>query len=519
MISPPAAAPAWLGAQRPNLLAAPAYVRTWGPEAIELCALAGLYLDPWQQFAITIILGERADGLWSAFEAAIEVARQNGKGGIDEARELTGLFLLEERLIIHTAHEFATSLKAFERMQEIIAGCPDFLKRLKSRGGITRSHGFEAINLKGGRSLVYRTRTKGGGRGFSGDCVVFDESMHIPEAMHSALFPTLAAHPNPQILYTGSAVDQQSMDNGIVASRLRARAIEGSDPRLAYLGWSAGIARPDLVTPEQARDPALWAQSNPALGIRITTEYVEAEQRALSARGFAVERLGVGDWPDPTEEADRKISDVQWAACLDTASRPTDPVCFAFAVAEDRGYAAIATAGLRGDQDFHIETVDHRPGTSWVAGRLAELKRHRPTAIVFAAGSPAASLIPDLDALKVTTTPATAQDQAKACGMLYDAVDRAAQRAADASIGPGGALRHLGTTELMQAIRGAVARPLGESWVWSLRTSTVDITPLVASTLALWGLVTKKRKRPRVVDLNEALRAAEERERADEQES
>lgn len=518
-MSSPSVAPPVLGAQRPRICAVPAYDWSHGEDAVELCALAGLHLDQWQQFALTVMLGVRTDGLWAAFEAALEVARQNGKGGVLEGRELTGLFLLGERLIIHTAHEFATALKAFERMQEIIAGTPEFLRRLKPRGGVTRSHGFEGIHLKGGQHLEYRTRTKGGGRGFSGDCVIFDESMHIPEAMQSALLPVLASRPNPQIVYAGSAVDQQTMEHGLVAARLRARALAGTDPRLAYLGWGADIERPDLVTPEQAADPRLWAASNPAYGIRITREYVEAEQRSLGTRGFAVERLGVGDWPDPMQESDRKITDAQWAACRDPRSAAVDPVCLAFAVSEDRKHAAIAAAGRRPDGDLHIETVDRGPGTSWLAPRLAELKRrHRPTAIVVATGSPAASLATELDELRVRTTPASVQEQAKACAMLYDAIERAVQRAAAPRADglAGGALRHLGSDELLQAVRGGAAHRVGDAWVWSLRASTVDVTPLVACTLALWGLLTRKPRRARVVDLNEALRAAETRERQEE---
>ena len=54
------------------------------------------------------------------------------------------------------------------------------------------------------------------------------------------------------------------------------------------------------------------------------------------------------------------------------------------------------------------------------------------------------------------------------------------------------ALRHLGGLELRQAVKGATKRPLGDAWAWSRRKSTVDISPLVAATLALWG----DRKRP-----------------------
>jgi hypothetical protein len=37
-------------------------------------------------------LGVREDGKWAAFEVGLDVSRQNGKGGILEARELAGLF-------------------------------------------------------------------------------------------------------------------------------------------------------------------------------------------------------------------------------------------------------------------------------------------------------------------------------------------------------------------------------------------------------------------------------------------
>jgi phage terminase large subunit-like protein len=87
--------------------------------------MAGLDLDPWQQFALHGALGERPDGKWAAFEVGIEVPRQNGKGGILEAFGLAGLFLLGEQLIIHSAHEFATAEEALERMAQILEASPD----------------------------------------------------------------------------------------------------------------------------------------------------------------------------------------------------------------------------------------------------------------------------------------------------------------------------------------------------------------------------------------------------------
>src|SRR5262245_23737747 len=107
-----------MGVQTPRLFTAPpTFLSSAGREAADLAAHAGLELFPWQQHVLDVGLRERADGNWSAFEVAVNVPRQNGKGGIIEARELAGLFLLKERLIIHSAHEFKTSRVAFQRIQ------------------------------------------------------------------------------------------------------------------------------------------------------------------------------------------------------------------------------------------------------------------------------------------------------------------------------------------------------------------------------------------------------------------
>jgi hypothetical protein len=472
-----------------------------GGEAVELAAMAGLDLDPWQRFIMHHALGERRDGSWSAFEVGVQVSRQNGKGGAIEARELAGLYLLGERLIIHSAHEFATSLEAFYRLLTLIEGCPDLERRVKR---VSRSHGEEGIELKGGQRIRYRTRTGGGGRGFSADCLFLDEAMIIPERMHGSLFPTLSAKPNPQVWYVGSAVDQESMEHGVVFARLRERAIKGDDPSLAYFGWEPDHDHPDAVPATVAADPSAWAEGNPALGIRISHEHVAREQRSMDPRTFAVERLGVGDWPATDGSAGRKITDDQWEAVIDIDSEPVGAVCFAFDITPDRRFGCIAVAGRRKDGLSHVEVVDLREGTGWIAERLCELaERHDTGVVTFSSAGPAASIAAEVDEddgdlearlgrLRVDLKPAMSQDETKACSGLYDAV-------ADRTV------RHLGTTDLSQALKGAATRPLGDSWAWARRTSRANIAPLVACTLALWGLQTMpKRAQVRVVSLADA---------------
>jgi phage terminase large subunit-like protein len=135
---------------------------------------------------------------------------------------------------------------------------------------VSRSHGEEGIELKNGQRIRFRTRTKGGGRGFSGDCVILDEAMILPEMAHGALLPTLSARPNPQVWYTGTAVDQEIHEHGVVFARVRERGLKRRSA-LAYFDWSLDYENPDMV-PSRARDPAAWAQANPGLGIRVSAE-------------------------------------------------------------------------------------------------------------------------------------------------------------------------------------------------------------------------------------------------------
>jgi hypothetical protein len=461
-----------VGAQRPRIESTPeASDLSIGDEAVELAASAGLELDDWEAHVLRHSFARQPDGEWAAFRIGLIVPRQNGKGAVLEARELANLFILARRLTIHSAHQFDTSLEAFRRLLFLIEDTPELEQQVKR---VSRSHGEEGIELKGGERIRFRTRTKGGGRGFSCDDLILDEAMILPESSHGAILPTLSARPYAQVVYTGSAVDQAVHDEGIVLARVREQGIRGDDPRLAFFEWSIDADDPTDVTDEMAADPELWAQANPALWIRIDPDYIAAERQALAPRTFAVERLGVGDWPS-TEGASRDGIDPEvWDALADPASKVTNRVCFVFDVRPDRAWSSIAVAGKRTDTLGHVEVVDRRKGTGWVVNRLVDLAgRHSDAEFVCAGNSPAASLLPACKDAGLTVEVIGPQEHAQACGLFFDTVDQ-------------GGLRHLGTPELAAAIRGAAKRPLGDAWLWSRKSSAVDITPLVASTLAFW---------------------------------
>lgn len=447
----------------------------------ELCANAGLILDPWQRFVLEHSLGVRPDERWAAFEVGVCTPRQNGKNAILEAVELAGLFILGDELIIHSAHQWDTSLEAFGRLTALIEGTPDLLRRVKRRNGrtvgISGTHGQEGITLQDNRRIRFRTRSKsgGGGRGFTCDRLIFDEAMHLAEATHAAILPTLQAVENPQVWYTGSAVDQEDMPDGVVFARLRDNGHRRA-PEVAWFEWSAEAENPEMVTPEMAADPEVWAASNPAYGVRVTGEKCGYMHRSLSPRKFAVEILNVGDWPRTDGLGDARITPDMWAGRTDPHSSALDPVCIAFDVKPDRSRVSIAAGGFRPDGDLHVEIIDRLHGTAGAVDRLAALwAAHQPFELLCDATGPAGSLIPELEARGLIVRTVTSTEHGQACGALFDAVDQ-------------GRIWHLGTSELAEAIRGAGERPLGDqAFAWSRKNSNADISPLVAVTLAAWA--------------------------------
>ena len=465
-----------LGRQRPRIeLVPPAAYSDTVEAVLEICEIAGLFLDPWQEWFLTASLGERVDLKWAAFQVGLIVARQNGKGSALEGRELGGMFAIdEERLLIHSAHEQATSSEHQRRLVDLIGESPRLHSKVKPRG-IKRGKGEEAIELKDGTRILFKTRTGGGGRGFTGDLVVLDEAMILPETFMSSLVPTMAARSiegNPQIWLTGSSPDQMNpKHDGVVLSRLRSNALKGS-PRLLYAEWSAEGDDPAAVPESVRNDPNAWAQANPGLGIRISHEYVRDEMRTLGPRSFAVERLGIGSWPDPDAGQQDKISLDAWDALVDRASRRVGPVAFTFDVSPNSASAAIAVGGHRADDLEHVEIVDHRQGTSWLVDRIVELdERHGPESWECDARGPAAQFVEPLANRGVRVETVDAAGNAQACGSLVAAVKD-------------GSFRHLGTPEVRDALQGAGTRPLVDAWAWARTASSGDICPLVAFTLA-----------------------------------
>lgn len=488
-----------LGSQEPRLKHVP--VGEEHPDldaALELVAAAGIVLDPWQEL---VFRGSclRRDGIWAAKQVGVCCPRQNGKNAILEARQLAGLFIFNERLQRYTAHLGDTAAVAFKRLSDLIESVPWLKSELRN---IWRSNGKEAIELKNGNTIQFRTRTDRAGRGPSPNTVYFDEAMELSIAAVAAAIPSVAAKSMsaapPQLWYTGSSVDQLvNIDAGIVFARIRDAGLKG-DPETSWFEWSVDAPNPEEVPDHDS--PLQWAIANPGMGIRISEEHIAFEHSSpMGIRGFCVERLGVGDWP--SLEAEKTVISLDsWRKLTDKTSSAVDPVVFCPEVSWDRQWGAISVAGKRADGLFHVEVVRHQRGTGWIVPQLALMvEAQRPSAVVIEDGSPAGSLLPDLEQRRLPTKveKLSSTDHGHALGALLDSV-------AEEKVW------HGPQAELEAAIRVAVTRSLGDKVAWDRKKSKGEITALVSCTLALWGVMSRENAAPWVGWGDDDVEAAQE---------
>lgn len=464
----------------------PPYRSTLGPQVADVARLVGYEPDPEQQMILDALFAVDERNRSVAFETAVIACRQNLKTGVFKQAVLGWLFVTGERLVVWSAHEFATAEETFRDFDELIGGS-DWLRREVRHAYRGAMKAFELVD---GARLIFKTRTRGGGRGLSGRKVVLDEGFALKPMHMGALLPTMSAQPDPQVVYGSSA----GLADSEVLRGIRDRGRGGDEPRLAYFEWCA----PD---PEQACEagrgcshavnavgcgcdrPDLWQRANPAMGRRITRDYIAAERRALPPDEFGRERMGW--WDDPVEGLS-PFTLHRWRELTDLRSpRPSGPA-LAVDVTPDQSMTAVGVAG-RVAGHVHVDVLEHRPGMAWAPARLAELAAEvGACALALYPGGQAGALLPALDEAGFKSEPGVGEwrlrplskrELAQACGAVVDDVTS-------------GGVRHRDRPELASAVEGVRSRPMDDAFVFSRAHSTVDICPLMAVTLASWAFDT-----------------------------
>ena len=429
-----------------------------GREAVELVASIGVELDPWQADVLTDAMGRDRTGNWVADEVVEVVGRQNGKTVILLGRALWGALLGDEHLTVFSAHQFKTARESFLQLK---SWCET--PALAAYQPVIRTGaGNESVEFPGRGRIQFIARSRTSGRGFSPDCAILDEAFELDDMALEALKPALAAARAPQMWFASSAPHPTSS----VLRRLCLRGRAGGAERLVYHEWCA-------ADDCEIDDPRAWAAANPAMGRRLSAEYTRSEMEALDAEGFKRERLG--HWHE--DESASVIPAALWRSLGNPGARAVRSRVLALDVTPDRRRSCIAAAGRMDDDRILVEVIAEREGVGWIVDETAALvAEHEPAAVLVDGAGQSQSLILPLEKAGVEVVRTGPAEMAAACGQFHDA---AIERT----------LVHLGQGVLDAAVEGSRQRVLGDAWAWSRRSSHSNVAPLVAASLAHFGVV------------------------------
>lgn len=435
----------------------------------------------------------------AAFEVCIVAPRQNLKTGALKAIALGKLFISEQRLVVWTAHNGTAVAEAFRDLRILIESNPDMLAEVAPNGFHVAANNLQ-IELVGDRRIIFKTRTADSAQSLAGDTVIVDEAYKLSSDFIASLAPTLAARPDPQIIYGSSAGHLKS--TALRALRDRGRP---GDLRLTYIEWSCTPRK--CVEPDCDHVPGVagcflddedaWLECNTAVHRgRITLETLRGLRRTFASDPMKFARECMAIWDDPGGDAEASPLDVdRFAGLVRPVRMPAGPV-FALDVAPRRAWAAIVAAGeVRGQVLVEIPSSKGRKaygrGTTWVVPTFRRLKKKFEGARVrVLAKSQATPFVQKLVELGFDVELVQMADYPGMCTGLVQAVDE------DAVV-------HHGEDELVDAARSAVPVDVGEEqWRWGRRKSGGDIAPLVAMTLAVDGA---RSDRPSVYETRGAL--------------
>ena len=149
----------------------------------------------------------------------------------------------------------------------------------------------------------------------------------------------------------------------------------------------------------------------------------------------------------------------------------------ALEVSEDRGHVSIGAAG-RLDGAVCVELAGYLDEVTGAVAAVLGLRAERTvSAVVVDPHSGAANLVKPLTEAGVVVTQPSTSDVVIAHGQFLDLV-------------AAGDLRHVGHPALDAAVRVGAQRRLGGATAWDRRAGgAVDVSPVVACELALWGLL------------------------------
>lgn len=470
-----------VGNQNPTFRACADYDKTEGGYAIELSESYALKPHPWQELILNDWLAVDDSGRLVNSFCVLEVPRQNGKTGVSDPRETWGLIHRKES-ILHTAQEYQTAKKAFDRLRKKFGsrkGDPyaEFPELNALVDHYTVSAGQMVLDLTNGAHIEFRTRGNNSdmGRGGTFDLVVIDEAQTYTEEQDAALSPLNSAAPtgSPQTILMGTPPIAAGSPKGVVFTRaIMSIKDKCGDGECAHI-WGV-----DEIGDIQNKDR--WYAVNPSLGYQLIEEAIAKDASKMSDDMFAREHLGY--FPRKVSVVNYAISEQVWDACKSSEQKPEGKTAYGVKFSADGAAVCLCGAVIPESGAARISLIDYRltsRGTQWLADWLNE--RYEKASCVVIDGRNGVDVLIDKIAdtwrMKNSIVRPGVKDVIASVGLLMDALNEQTVTWYDKQ----DALRDSAVT--------SVKRPISGGWGFG----GDNALPIEACALAYYGAKTSKR--------------------------
>lgn len=295
-------------------------------------------LRPWQRELINDLFEKRPDGLRKYRTAYVGLPRKNGKSTLCSALALYGLIADGEpgAEVYSVAGDKHQAGIVFEEAKKMVAADADL-------SAVVHPYRYHLEVPSTGS--VYRVLSADAAlqQGLNPSLVVFDE-VHVQPNDELWVTMTLGSGTRRQPLVVGITTagwDQDSIAYKLYEYGRKVQSGEVDDPTFFFRWWEPTAANCDH------RDPAVWAEANPAFGDFLRVEDFEAVSQSTPEHQFRRYRLN--QW---TATATAWLPFGAWDACkvervdLD----PTLPLYVGIDMAHSNDSSAVVMAQRQGER-------------------------------------------------------------------------------------------------------------------------------------------------------------------------
>ena len=332
-----------VGVTQPRIRSKSLDLPSRGQEMIEFCKEIGFPLLPWQELLAIETLKYKPDGRWAHPIIGVMIARQNGKSTFMALRILFGIYKLDEKMHLATAHKLTTSAEIFFKVGQMIEDSPilqaNFAKKYESKGS-------QEIRFSNGARYLIRAGNSAA-RGIAApDVIHIDELREFTdEEIWSSMRFTQMSNKNPQAIVYSNAGHAQS----VLLLKLRERGIaasQGADDSIGWFEWSAEQDKP-------INDIEGWYQANPSLGWTIHEDNI---RDSLSDREDIFRTEVLCQFVDMINPV---IIPSEWAKCKDESVKldQSKDTWMAIDLSPDRQHAALVAAQRLDGERFIVSLL------------------------------------------------------------------------------------------------------------------------------------------------------------------